>query len=104
MFEKPTKQPRIRFAVKTTSVYCKPVMKVLPCCRSIRSNDPIYDILLAADHDGKEVESAPSISNGYNDDDVTHDVTQLPTIVLKWKQKEDDEILAALEPMLCVMD
>ncbi|PWA58202.1 hypothetical protein CTI12_AA399120 [Artemisia annua] len=92
------------FDVRTTHVYCKPVKKVLPCRSSIRSNDPFYDILLAADHDGEEVKSAPSILNSYNDDDVTHDVLQLLAIVLKRKQQEEDEILAAFGPMLYIID
>ncbi|PWA88643.1 hypothetical protein CTI12_AA078590 [Artemisia annua] len=106
MFEKPKKQPRIRFAVRTPPVNCKPVKKVLPSCSSIGSNDPVYDVMLLADHDGEEVESAPSMSNNYNDD-VTHDeaiIPQLPAIVLRRKQQKEDEILAALEPMLCAMD
>ncbi|PWA77651.1 hypothetical protein CTI12_AA224000 [Artemisia annua] len=107
MFEKRKKQQRIRFAVRTPPVNCKPVKKVLPSCSSIGSNDPVYDVMLLADHDGEEVESAaPSMSNNYNDD-VTHEeaiIPQLPAIVLRRKQQKEDEILAALEPMLCAID
>ncbi|GKC41904.1 hypothetical protein Tco_1059626 [Tanacetum coccineum] len=55
MFEKPKKQPRMRCAVRTPPINCKPVKKVLPSISSIGSNDPVYDVMhLAVAHDEEE--------------------------------------------------
>nr|GEY61614.1 hypothetical protein [Tanacetum cinerariifolium] len=53
MDRKQKKQPRIRFAVRTPPVNCKPVKKVLPCTSSVGSNDPDVILLDAYDHDGE---------------------------------------------------
>ena len=63
---KPKKQPCIRFAVRTPLVNCKPVKKVLPSRSSIESIGPVYDVILAADHDREEVECAPSHPLSHN--------------------------------------
>nr|GFB55633.1 hypothetical protein [Tanacetum cinerariifolium] len=56
MAGKQKKQPRIRFAVRTPPVNCKPVKKVLPCTSSVGSNDPDVILLDAYDHDEEEEE------------------------------------------------
>nr|GFB18322.1 hypothetical protein [Tanacetum cinerariifolium] len=75
MAGKQKKQPRIRFAVRTPPVNCKPVEKVLPCTSSVGSNDPDVILLGADDHDEEEeeVESARFVSKSCYEDDLTQD-------------------------------
>ncbi|GKC59164.1 hypothetical protein Tco_1086762 [Tanacetum coccineum] len=79
----------MRFDVRTPHVNCKPVKKVLSSTCLIGSNNPVYNvILLDADHDGEEVESATSFPNSYDNVDVTHDDQAIiPQIVLRVEKK-----------------
>ncbi|GJX95244.1 hypothetical protein Tco_0349830 [Tanacetum coccineum] len=84
MFEKPKKKLRIRFAVRTPPINCKPVKKVLPCTSSVGSNDPDVILLDADDHDDEEeeVESARSVAESFNEDDLTHgEEAHYPTVI-----------------------
>ncbi|GJV19979.1 hypothetical protein Tco_1557166 [Tanacetum coccineum] len=58
------KQPRIRFAVRTPPVNCKPVKKVLPCTSSVGSNDPDVILLDVDNHDEEEEELSAMEEDG----------------------------------------